>query len=484
MNLQTNKEQTFSKTKLIGLISAALIVLIMAVTPPVAGLTVVGWRVLSLIACMVILWVTEPVPIGITALLPVALGPFLGLGGDVGINVWSGFASPAAIMVIGMFFLSAALVKWNLHKRIALTIISAFGGKPLNILFGFILATSVISAFMSNTTCTAMMMPLAIAVLTQLDEKPGTSYSLALILSVPYAASIGGIATTIGSGTNVSAVAIINEMNGLELGFIDWFQVGGPFSILMIPVLWGLMTVLFKIKNNGKDKSDVIAQAKKDLGPLQGGERLMFIYFIVSMVLLMFRAQTIGLIFPEVDDASLFMSMGFFMFIVPVDLKKGEFLMDLKTARGISWDTFLLIAGGLTMGGMFTAAGLADWLAGQMTFMAGWSELLIMIFLMLIVAFISELASNQVVALAFLPVAFSLATSLGYNPLFLQFAVALSASFAFMMPSGTPPNALAYASGYFEIKHLAKTGLFVKLACCIVFPIVIFLISTALSPLI
>jgi len=480
-------EKAYSPVKVAAIILAILAPMVVMMTTPPAGLSVVGWKVLGVIFSMVILWVTEAVPIGITSLLPIVLCPLLGLAGRApgkeGINCWAGMASPASVMVIGMFFLSAGIVKWNLHKRIALTIINMLDGKPRNILLGFILATGILSAFMSNTTCVAMMLPLALALLYQLEEKPGSKFGMALILSLPYASSIGGIATSIGSGTNIAAMSLINKMNNIDISFLDWMMIGGPFSVIMIPVLWLMMCFMFKVTNNANTSTDVIKKELAALGPMQGGERIMFIYFIVMTLLLVFRKFTIGKLFPMMGDENLFIVIGFLMFIVPVELKKGVFLMDLKTAKNISWDTYLLIAGGLTMGTMFQKAGIAKWLAGHMDFMSGWSNLAMMIVIMLIVAFLSELCSNIIVALAFLPVVHVMATTFGYNPLFLQFAVALSSSFAFMLPSGTPPNALAYGSGYFEVKDLVKTGFWIQLACCFVLPIVLFLISANISPL-
>lgn len=489
MNISSSEAaKEFSKVKMAAIVLSVLSGVVVSVTQPPAGLSIVGWKVLGIIFSMVILWITEAIPIGITSLLPIVLCPLLGLAGrapgkGTGINCWEGMASPASVMVIGMFFLSAAMVKWNLHKRIALTIIAMLAGKPKNILFGFIVATGVISAFMSNTTCVAMMLPLALALLTQMGEKPGSKFGMALILGLPYASSIGGIATSIGSGTNIASMSLINKMNNIELGFVDWLLIGGPFSVIMIPLLWVLLCYLFKVTNKNYTDTDIIRKELAQLGPLRGGEKIMFIYFIIATLCLVLRKFIIAPFFPLMGDENLFIVIGFLLFIVPVELKKGIFLMDLKTARGISWDTYLLIAGGLTMGSMFQKAGIAKWLAGHMDFMAGWSNLTMMITLMLIVAFLSELCSNIIVALAFLPVVHTMALNFGYNPLFLQFAVALSASFAFMLPSGTPPNALAYGSGYFEVKDLAKTGFWLQLVCCIVMPLVLFLISANISPI-
>lgn len=482
------QEKNFSLIKIVAIALAILSPVVVSFTQPPTGLDMVGWKVLGIIFSMVILWITEAVPIGITSLLPIVLCPILGLAGrtagkGTGINCWEGMASPASVMVIGMFFLSAAMVKWNLHKRIALTIIAMLAGKPKNILLGFIIATGVISAFMSNTTCIAMMLPLALALLTQMEEKPGSKFGMALILSLPYASSIGGIATSIGSGTNIAAISMINKMNNIEIGFLDWLMIGGPFSVIMIPLLWLLMCYLFKVTNNNHTDINIIRQELSKLGSMQDGELKMFIFFILSTLCLIFRKFIIAPFFPLLGDENLFIVIGFLLFIVPVNLKKGIFLMDLKTAKNISWDTYLLIAGGLTMGSMFQKAGIAKWLASHLDFMAGWHIITMMVVLMLIVAFLSELCSNIIIALAFLPVVYTMAINFGYNPLFLQFAVALSSSFAFMLPSGTPPNALAYGYGYFEIKDMAKTGFWVQLLCCIVMPFVLFLISANISPL-
>ena len=477
------------KSQKIGLIlGPVLAILFCIITIP--GLTPVATRILGLTLWMVTWWVTTPVPLWVTSLLPIVGGVFMNIAGtkptEEGISTYGSYAAAVSIMVLGVFVLGAVIEKWNLHKRIALNILNLFKGKPVAVVFGFGVATAVISMFMSNTTAVAMLLPIAMALVTQLGFDKDSGFSKALVLITAYAGSIGGMATIIGSGTNMSSVGLIEELTGIHMSFADWLMIGLPFTILITPVATLAICKMFKVKEYDLGDNMVIQNELKALGPMSKGERIATIFLVIAILVFVFNDQIASAIpwLGYITNEGWGICVLVLSFMVPVDFKKGEFLMDGAYAmEKISWGTFILLGGALTLGGMFSASGIAAWIAGGLSFLADWPLLLTIIFLCIVVSIITEAVSNFVVVAAFLPVLSGLADAIGTNPMFIMMAVALSSSLAFMLPSGTPPNALIFGTGYVETKDMIKAGLVVKIIGIILFPIVMFLISRPLSPL-
>lgn len=472
----------------IGLILGPVAAIILCLLPGgIPGLAATGVKVLGLTLWMVIWWVTSALPIWIPALLPIAGSILLNLaGGEVteeGINAYGSYAAPVTMMCLGVFILAAVIEKWNLHKRIALNIINLAGGRPAMLVFGFGLATAIISMFMSNTTAVAMLIPIAVALLSQLGMKKGEGFSTALILTVAYAASIGGMATLIGSGTNIAAVGLIKELTGISMSFTDWLVIGLPFTIVLLPLMTVAICKMFKVGKTDLGDTDVIRQELKALGKMNKGEKISSVYLIIAILGFIFNDQ-MAKILPLISNEGFAIILMVAAFVVPVNFKKGEFLMDSKTAvEKISWSTFILLGGALTLGGIFQSAGVADWIAEGLSFLAAWPPILVIVFISVVVAILTEVVSNFAVVAAFLPAISGLAATIGMNPMFLLMAVALSASFAFMLPTGTPPNALVFGSGYLEMKDLMKAGFVIKLLGIIIFPVIMYAVAAPLSSL-
>lgn len=485
--MQQTKKQEYPLSKRVGLFLGPILAAIILMLPGVSGLEAAGQKALALSLLVIVWWVTEAVPIWITSLLPIGLAPFLGLAGtktsEIGINVFTNYGSPVVMMVIGVFLLAAVIEKWGLHKRIALNIVAKMGNKPSRIILGFGMATCFISMFMSNTTAAAMMLPIAVSLLKQLGFSRDSGFTKALILAVPFAANIGGMGTIIGSGTNIAGAALMKDLAQLDVTFAEWLKVGLPFVVILLPVSTFVLAKIYKVKDISLGDSDTIQNELKALGPMSKAEKLTTVYLIFAIAGFAFRAQ-IAKFFPMLSDEAFGVLVGILMFLVPVDFKNGVFLMDSKTGiKEVSWSTFLLLGGALTLGDIFSKTGIAAWLATKLDFLSALPEIGVIIVTALIVAFITELCSNFVVASAFLPPIFGIAVQLGINPMLLMMTVTLSASFAFMLPSGTPSNAIAFGSGYIDIKDLMKGGLAVKIISIIIFPIVMYLISAPLSSL-
>ena len=485
--MEQTKKNEYSNTKKIGLflgIAAALIILML---PGIKGLDEIGQKALALTAIMIIWWIMEPVPIWVTALLPLAFSPLFGLAGtkatEQGINIYSNYASPVVMLSIGVFLLAAVIEKWNLHKRIAYNIVYKMGDKSTMIIFGFALATGFVSMFMSNVTATAMMLPIGVAMIKQLGLTADSGFAKALGLSIPFAASIGGMGTMIGSGTNVAGVALMRELAGIDITFIEWLKVGVPFVIILLPLSVFVLNKMFKVGEVSLGDTSLIGNELKALGPMSKAEKITTAYLIFAIGGFVFRAQ-LSKIFPLLTDEGFAVLIGVILFMIPVDFKNGLFLMDSKTAiREISWSTFILLGGALTLGHIFSKAGIAEWIASSLGFLSVLPEIAIIFVIAILVSIITEACSNFVVASAFLPAIYGIALQLGIEPMLLMMTVTLSASFAYMMPTGTPTNAIAFGSGFIDIKDMIKGGFAVKVLSIALFPIVMYFIAAPLTSL-
>lgn len=479
----------FTKSQRIGLILGPIVAVIFCfLTLP--GLDAVATRVVGLTLWMVVWWVTTPVPLWVTALLPIAGSIVMNIAGDEalesGLNTYASYGAPVTVMVIGVFVLGAVIEKWNLHKRIALNILNLFKGKPVAVVFGFGIATGLISMFMSNTTAVAMLLPIAMALNTQLGFTAKDGFSKALVLTTAYAGSIGGMATVIGSGTNMASVGLIKDLVGIDMTFNDWLMIGLPFVILILPLSVIAICKMFHVKDYDLGDTQIIKNELEALGPMSKAERIATVYLIITILVFVFNDQITSLVpwLQYITNEGWGIVVLVLAFMIPVDWKKGLFLMDGKYAvEKISWGTFVLLGGALTLGGMFNSSGVAGWIASGLGFLKHWPKLAILIFLCVVVSILTEAVSNFVVVAAFMPALVGLADTVNMSPMFILMAVALSSSLAFMLPSGTPPNALVFGTNYVETKDMVKAGLVVKIIGIILFPIVMFLIAQPLSPL-
>ena len=488
MSQSKTESASYPRYKLIGFFLGMAVFALILLLPPFGDLPRIGQQVLAIVALMIIWWITEAIPIGMTGLMPLVLCPLLGIAGksvtDLGINMYTSYADPCVMMCIGIFMFSACIVKWGLHKRIAMNIVKLVGGNPKRIVLSYLLATGIISMWISNATATAMMLPLAIAILLQLNFKKEDGLSKALVLAVVYGSGIGGMATLIGAGANVAGVGIMQDMTGQTVGFLEWMKIGVPFCIVMFPITWVILCKMYRIGDVKLENVGVIDQELKNLGPMSRGEKMTAVIFVLAILAFMTRQYTIGALFPLVTDETIAVMMGLVLFLIPVDLKNGVFLMDIKTAiEGISWNTYLLLGGALCMGQLITKTGIADWIAAQMDFLAGMPTFVMMLVLGTICSLVTELSSNTVVVSAFLPMLYGLAVNMGYNPFMVMFLATFAAGCAWMTPAGTPANALGFGTGYIEMKDLFRTGLVMKIVSIIVVPLVMYFVAMPLTDL-
>ena len=461
----------------IGFIAGILAMLIIGFMPTPEGLTLVGQRVLAVTVLMVVFWITEAMPIPFTALLPILLFPLMGITGAKGqndIQLFKHYAYQTCYLLVGVGFLSGSMVKLGLHKRIALGIVSKIGKKPATLILGFIIAVAFVSMWMSNTTATVMMLPVALAIASTLgDEARGLRK--AMVLSIPYAATIGGMATVIGTTTNPTGIGLIQETIGVEINFLDWLKIGLPFTIVLIPLFWIYMVKFFKVDKMENIDISIARQQYEALGPMKKGEKYTAVIFLLCVVLWVTRSTVWGKLVPFATDETVAMLGAFLVMAIPLDYKENEYVCDWKTGfNDIPWNAVILLGGSMVMGNAFKDAGVAGWVANMLQGLAGMNAVVICIIVGIVTALLTELTTNAVVVAAFIPVLAGVGEAIGVSPFAMMIACMLACNFAFMLPPATPPNAIAYGTGEITMKDLITCGLGLKLIALVVFPIVLY----------
>lgn len=471
------------KVRKIGLIVGVILCALLLIMPTPAGLTIIGQKVLAVSVLMIIFWMTEAIPIPMTALLPILLYPLLGITGSKGqneIELFTHYAYPTVYLILGVGFMASAMQRWGLHRRMALGIVMKVGSKPSKIILGFILATAVVSMWMSNTTATAMMLPVAASIIASMGDQVTSGFKKALVLAIPFSATLGGLATVIGTTTNPTGIGIIQETLGLEISFLEWLKIGLPFTVVMLPILWIYLRKFYKTDQMKNIEIDVVKTEYEELGPMNKGEQLTAVVFAVSVLLWVTRTLWKGFVSFATDE-TIAIGIAISTMIIPVDYKKGVYLLEGKKALAEApWGTMLLLGGSMVMGNAFTDAGVAEWIASNLGMLGDMSPLVIIIAVGLVTAILTEVTTNAVVVASFLPVLAGIAKGIGMDPLQLMLTCMIASNFAFMLPPATPPNAIAYSTGVFEISDLMKAGFGLKIIGLIIFPIIMYFVTFGL----
>ncbi len=468
----------------IGYFLGPILFIIMLLMPPPAGMELVAWRVAAVTVLMAIWWITEAIPIPATALLPIALFPLLNIMPSA--KATAPYANHLIFLFMGGFFIAVTMEKWNLHRRIALNVINLVGTSPQRLILGFMLATALLSAWISNTATAMMMVPIGIAVISQitkvsptdLSSGEGTNFpvAVALMLSIAWGASIGGIATIIGTPPNVVLVGQVKELYGVDITFLQWMLFGVPISILLLLVAWLLLTkILFKFENvDTKGVQQIIKEEIQQMGKPSKEEVLILIVgaFVVTLWIIkgLFKGW-INTNLPDlkgVHDATIGIIGALLLFIIPSNFSKGEFLLDWKTAVKIPWNVVLLFGGGLALAGGFKSSGLTAYLASQLTALEGVPMVIFILAVVALTVFLTEITSNTATATLLVPVMGASAIALGIHPFGPIVAACVSASCAFMLPVATPPNAVVFGSGCVNVPQMARSGLYLNLVAIIV----------------
>jgi len=454
----------------IGLILGPALAIGLQFIPPPEGLSVEAWRIVSLAALMVVWWVTEAIPISATALLPLAALPLLGAATIR--EAAAPYADQIVFLFIGGFILAACVERWRLHERIALSIASVAGGRPAALVAGFMLAAAAISMWISNTATTLMLAPIALGAARALstDGKADLALGGALMLGVAHASTIGGIGTPVGTPTNLIAIAFF-ENAGEPIAFIDWMAKALPLILIMLPLAWiFLCAPLFFRKADGRFATiaTIVKDALKALGPMTAPEARIGIVFALVALAWMFRVQLNELPgLSGLTDTGIAIIGALSLFLVPSGRGKSEKLIDWPTAERIPWGIAILFGGGLSLAAAMEATGLAAWIGEWIGDMDGVTAFALIALLVVTTILVSELASNVATLTSMLPVvaAVAAATDTPLQPL--AFPVAIAASFAFMLPVATAPNAIAYSSGLVTLKRMLAVGFGLNIAAAV-----------------
>ena len=437
--------------------------------------------VLASVAWVAIWWITEAIPIYVTALLPLILFPLT--GGLSLPETATSYGHKYIFLYMGGFILAIAIEKWNLHKRLALTIINVIGTNVINIILGFMLATAFLSMWISNTAAAVIILPIAMAIVYQLNDNPETEknenkvFGKALMLAIAYSASIGGIATLIGTPTNLVLAGVVQSTFGKEITFSEWFILGFPISILLLLLCWYYLTrfaFTFKQKEFPGGRSE-IANRLKALGTLGFEEKMVLVVFALTAFAWIARSFLIQRFIPAMDDTIIAMCTVMILFLLPTR-NEGKRLMEWKDAVKLPWGILLLFGGGLTLALGFDTSGLALWIGGKLSALQVLPFFLLLMILIAIVNFMTEITSNIATTAILLPVLVSLAPVLGVHPYYLMIAATLAASCAFMLPVATPPNAVVFGSGYLEMQDMVKKGFWLNIISIIILTVAVYVV--------
>ncbi|HET8866581.1 MAG TPA: DASS family sodium-coupled anion symporter [Gracilimonas sp.] len=451
--------------KHLGLIGGVVVFVILMLTPTPEGLSDEAWRTAAITILMGIWWLTEAIPIFVTALLPIVLFPIFGV--TTISEATSPYANPLIFLFMGGFIIALAMEKWDLHKRIAINIVSFVGIKPSSIIIGFIIAAAFLSMWVSNTATAIMMLPIAMSILELVDREEGSdkiNFEIVLILSIAYACNIGGMGTLIGTPPNALLAGFVLENYGIEITFFDWMLVGVPIVLISLPLMYLILTkviypIKIKVLPGGKE---LIQKQMNELGLISSEEKKVAAVFLGVALLWIFRPFLSNYI-PGISDAGIAIAASVILFIIPSDLKNNVFLLKWSDTKRLPWGVLVLFGGGLSMASAISSTGLATWIGNGIGALNTWPILLIIFIVISLIVFLTEMTSNTASTAAFLPILASVAIGLGENPLLLAIPTVLGASCAFMLPVATPPNAIVYGSGKISIPEMAKAGFWLNI---------------------
>ncbi|MDA8947765.1 SLC13 family permease [Flavobacteriaceae bacterium] len=463
----------------IALVLGPLLFILVLVLKPFVGLSDQGHSVLGSSLWIALWWVAEAIPIAATALLPIALFPLS--GGMELADTTASFGHKYVFLYLGGFLIAIGIEKWNLHRRIALNIIAFIGSDVRKIILGFMVATAFLSMWISNTATSVMMLPIGIAIIKQLKDNPNTIedenliFGKALMLGIAYSASIGGIATLIGTPPNLVLAGVIQSTYGYEITFLEWFSFGFPVSILLLLFCWFYLTrTAFKFKQTefpgGKEE---ILRLKTDLGPIGYEEWRVALVFFLAAIFWISRSFLLQPIFPKIDDTIIAILFGLLLFIIP-SKKKGKPLLNWKDTTNLPWGIILLFGGGMALAKAFEQSGLANWLGQLMTEFGGLSLFLLLLLLVTAINFLTEITSNLATTAMLLPVLAPLALEVGVHPFGIMVGCAVAASCAYMLPVATPPNAVVFGSGYLRIPDMVSKGIVMNIFSILLISIMVY----------
>ncbi|WP_026967186.1 SLC13 family permease [Algoriphagus terrigena] len=447
------------------------------------GLNPEAKAMLALTAWMAVWWITEAIPIAGTALLPLILMPLLGILKIAPVS--ANYMHPTVLLYMGGFLLATGIEKWGLHRRIALNIINLLGTNLRTIVLGFIAATGLLSMWISNSATALMMLPIGLAVVSQFktqlgEQNQGLADNLGknIMLGIAYSASIGGMATLIGTPTNAILSAVVKQLYDYEIAFNEWMLFGLPFSLILLIICWYYLVAFgnklpqdFQL-SEGKS---VISTQLHALGKITFEEKTVLIVFGLVCFSWITRSFLLANFIPAIDD-TIIVLIGVVLLLVLPSSTSGERILDWKTAEKIPWGVLILFGGGLALAEGFKETGLAEWLGQKFTLIEGVGFFVLLLIIIGSVNFLTEVTSNVATASMLLPILASVAIKLDLHPFGLMVGATLAASCAFMLPVATPPNAVVFGSGYLQMKDMVKAGLWLNIISILIITLMVYYI--------
>ncbi len=442
-----------------GLIGGLLAFIVVLLLPTPEGMSPMAQRAAAVTVLMAVWWMTEAIPIAATAFVPAALFPLLGIL-DAKATA-ANYGHNYVLMFLAGFFIARAFEVHQLHRRIALSLIHRIGTSRRRIVLSFMLATSLLSMWIANVAVTLLMLPIGMAVASR-DDGKGGSFGVALMLAIAYSASIGGTGSLVGTPPNMVFVGMVKTMypQAPDVTFIDWMEIGIPFVMCMLPVTWLFLTRSFGVTGSFSGSREVITSELELLGPMQPGERRVLGIFLLTGLGWIFRdvwAASLG-VEHLVHDATVAVAAALALFVLPSG-NKGERLLDWQQAQTVPWGVAMIVGGGYAIAKGFATTGLATWLGDALAPIAALPLPVIVLLVVLFMTFITEINSNTATASIFLPVLATMATAGHTHPFLLMIPATFACSCAFMLPSGTGPNAVIFGSGQVTIPQMSRAGL-------------------------
>ena len=466
----------FSKKKIGLVLGPVLFVLVMLFFNP-ENLNPDAKSILASTIWIAVWWITECVPISVTALLPIILFPLTG-GLDIK-STTASYGHNLVFLFVGGFIIALAIEKWNLHKRVALNIIKFTGTKKSRIILGFMIATAILSMFISNTATTIMILPVGLAIISKVSESNNSNENInfgkSLMIAIAYSASIGGMATLIGTPPNMIFAGVVKESYGIEIGMLEWSKFGLPVSLFLLIICWLYLTRIafsFEDKNQASGKQEINSQLKK-LGKFSNEELKVSVIFGLTAIGWIFRKQLVKII-PFLDDTIIAITFAIVLFIIPD--KKNKPLLNWEDTVKLPWGIILLFGGGMAIASAFGKSGLALWIANLLSTMEGVSLFLLILIIVASINLLTELTSNMATTAMLLPVLITMALAINVHPYFLLISATLAASCAFMLPVATPPNAIVFGSGLLKIEDMFKKGIWMNLFSIIIISLIVYYI--------
>ncbi len=433
-----------------------------------ATLTASGRATTAVAAWMACWWLTEAVPLAATALLPLAAFPLLGIASID--ETAAPYANSLIFLFMGGFILGLGMQRSGFHRRIALVVLRASGNETRRLVGGFMLVTALLSMWISNTATVIMLLPIASSLIATVVDKraedavndePLSHLGTALMLGIAYSASIGGVATLIGTPPNLILAAFLRERYGIEVDMVRWLAIGLPFTVVMLPLAWLYLTRVAhrRMATHLPGSRKLFTEQLRGLGPLSRAEWVVMVIFACAITGWVLRTQIVAVTgLKDLSDAVIAMIAALALFAIPISAKPLKFAMNWPTAKKLPWEILILFGGGLTLAAAVSRHGVDAWIASAVDPLAGAPIALVALAVASLVVFLTEITSNTAVTATLLPVLAASAVALGVPPGPLLVAAALSASCAFMLPVATPSNAIVFASGYVTIARMARAG--------------------------